>query len=65
MQPSGFKLPPEQATAVNNARRILATVWPDLQKLQACGKDCTEMVRQYHELNAGLSAIAQHFGVTA
>jgi hypothetical protein len=63
MQQSGFKLPPEQAAAVNNARRILATVLPDLQKLQACGKECTEEWRQYHELNNGLSAIAQHFGV--
>jgi hypothetical protein len=57
-----IRLSPQQTTALNNARRVLAEVAPDIAKLEACGTDCTDLRKQWETYNQQLSKIVEHFG---
>ena len=60
---SAVHLSQEQTQALHNARRVLATIKPDLDKLRDCGVDCQAELNEYERLDTGLSKIVQHFGV--
>jgi hypothetical protein len=59
-----IQLTPEQTNAVNQARRLLNDVVPDMDNMEKCGIDCQQFRLEKQRIETGLTNIAHYFGYT-
>jgi hypothetical protein len=56
------KLTPEQLNALDNGRRVLNDLLPDLDALQKCGEPCADLLAKRNALAQGYENIVKYFG---